>query len=257
MRVLGKARQVVEVVVDVRVDLLLSPGRGRLEHPEVLERVVAELEDVVVLVGDRHLQRLDRRARKVDVVVVEHEIGVAPGALLALVRSRVAVELAAQVGDVDVDLTPAADAVARAAPAVGLRVLPVQGIVTVLDRVRELSRSDDLLEEGIGRRRVALAVGEVNAEVIAADRRGGGFLAEVAAVLLVRRPGEELIGPATLGAVQRRERHGEVTQGSRGVRRPERAADLRREGVGRIEGGAGGAKRGSGVGVRDRFQRRG
>ena len=52
---------VAQVVVDPVVDLVLHPGRRRLREPGVLVGVVAELEDVVVLVGEGHLEVMDRR----------------------------------------------------------------------------------------------------------------------------------------------------------------------------------------------------
>src|SRR5204862_529493 len=54
----GRGRErghVAEPVADRGVDLLLHPGRRRLEHPDLLVVVDPELEDVVVLVGDGHL----------------------------------------------------------------------------------------------------------------------------------------------------------------------------------------------------------
>ena len=54
------AVHVAQVVVDPVVDLVLHPGRRRLREPGVLVGVVAELEDVVVLVGEGHLEVVDR-----------------------------------------------------------------------------------------------------------------------------------------------------------------------------------------------------
>ena len=54
------AAHVTQVVVDVVVDLVLHPNRGRLGEPGVLVGVVAELEDVAVLVGEGDLEVGDR-----------------------------------------------------------------------------------------------------------------------------------------------------------------------------------------------------
>ena len=73
------AAHVAQVVVDPVVDLVLHPGRGRLGEPGVLVGVVAELEDVVVLVGERHLEVVPGRgAGELEgaVVVVEDQVAV-------------------------------------------------------------------------------------------------------------------------------------------------------------------------------------
>ena len=70
---------VAQVVVDPVVDLTLHPDRGRLGEPGVLIGVVAELEDVVVLVGERHLEVGQRGRAGVlggGVVVVENQVAV-------------------------------------------------------------------------------------------------------------------------------------------------------------------------------------
>ncbi len=53
---LGPAPHVAQVVVDPVVHLVLHPDSGRLGEPGVLVGVVAELEDVVVLVGEGDLE---------------------------------------------------------------------------------------------------------------------------------------------------------------------------------------------------------
>ena len=76
---LDPAPHVAQVVVDAVVDLVLHPDRGRLGEPGVLVGVVAELEDVVVLVGDGDLEVvLGRGAGELArvVVVVEDQVAV-------------------------------------------------------------------------------------------------------------------------------------------------------------------------------------
>ena len=111
------APHVAQVVVDAVVDLVLHPDRGRLGEPGVLVGVVAELEDVVVLMGERHLEVAElRRAGELGagVVVVEHQVPMQPAGHgvpardLAAVRRRVAEERAPDLHQVDVGLAPAA-----------------------------------------------------------------------------------------------------------------------------------------------------
>ncbi len=175
---LAPAPHVAEVVVDFVVDLVLHPGRGRLREPGVLEGVVAELKDVVVLVGERHLEVIDRlRAGELEgaVVVVDDQVAVEPArdpALLALaaVRRRVAEQGTADLGEVDVGPAVAA----ATAFAVALRLTPAE--LPVLDRVHVFGDLADCLDEvgdavviGVSEARGVEALGHpVDAEVIAA-----------------------------------------------------------------------------------------
>ncbi len=134
---LHPAVDVAQVVVDPGVDLALHPDRGRLGEPGVLVGVVAHLQDVVVLVGEGHLEDpLLRGAGVLEgvVVVVEDEVAVQPPrqptglGLLVAVGRRVAEQLASQVLQVDVGL-----AVSAPSAAVGERLAPAE--LAVLDRV--------------------------------------------------------------------------------------------------------------------------
>jgi hypothetical protein len=237
---LRERRQVVQVVVDVRVDLLLHPGGGVLEQPQVLEGVDAELQHVVVLVRHGHPQRVDRGAREAPVVVVEHEVGVATRALLLGIGRGVAVELLAQVRDVNVDLALGADAVARAALPVGLRPRPTEGVV--LDGVGEPHRLLHVVDERVRDRGVPAAVGPVDAEVGVASRGVGCLLAEESAIALVGGTLEQVESLAAIGAFEGRQSDREVAKGDRGVAIGRAASgELHRE------GGAGGLQRVLGV----------
>ncbi len=131
--------EVLQVVVDVVVDLVLGPGRGRLHEPGVLVVVVGELHRVEELVRGGHLEVLDRGAGELRVVVVEGAVG--PGVVGAVGRRcgvavAVAVGLGTEVREVDVE-----QAVATAAGAVGLgrAVARVDvGLEHVVDDVADL-----------------------------------------------------------------------------------------------------------------------
>ena len=151
----GAAAEVVDPVDDVRVDLALHPHGRALHERVVLEPVVGELHRVEELVRRGHLEVLERRLAdsvlRLAVVVVEHAVGRdGPGGAelvgVRVVARAVAEEPdAADVGDVDVQLGPAAVVQRRRAVVERLAVaepsrLRVPHVVEHLDRVGRSGR---------------------------------------------------------------------------------------------------------------------
>ena len=187
---------VAQVVVDPVVDLVLHPDRGRLGEPGVLVGVVAELEDVVVLVGHGHLEVVARfGARELEgaVVVVEDQVAVQVDRLaavdgLAAVGGGVAEELATDLGEVDVGL-----AVAAADGPVGERLLPAElAVLDVVDVFGDRQHPFDVVGDPVAVgvlevRRVEALVDPVDAEVGVAGGRVG-CLGDVVLVAARRDP---------------------------------------------------------------------
>ena len=205
----GPRPDVGDVVVDVRVDLVLHPHSRGLEHPGVLEHVVAELEDVVVLVRGRDLHRRQRVAVPVlrrAVVVVHHQVARLRVRCLPRVGRGVAEDaLAAEVGDVDIGLVeaaPADPAVADGRPPAHLDVLDLVDVledpVHLLDVVGYA-----VVVRVVERRRVRARVQPVDAELRAAV----GVVGSGEAGLVVGGAGARARQePARLGALAPRER---------------------------------------------------
>ena len=216
----GEVADEVEVVVDRRVDHLLGPGRGRLEEPGVLGDVVAELQDVVVLVGDGDPHQVERDAREAVVVVVDDEVAGPPAAALAEIGGRIAEQVATEIDEVDIDLALPTPTAAGAGVAVGLRVAPAEH--PVLDRVGLGSGEQDLLGEvgqpvgvGVGRVRRVFGRGPpVHADMGIAYRRSVGLGPEVVAELVVglARAGEDRAGLAAVGSLEPRQHERQLTQ---------------------------------------------
>ena len=161
------AAEVVDPVDDIRVDLALHPHGRPLHERVVLEPVVGELHRVEELVRRGHLEVLERRLADpvlaLAVVVVEHAVGRdSPGGAelvgVRVVARAVAEEPdAADVGDVDVQLGPAAVVQRRRAVVERLAVaepsrLRVPHVVEHRDRVVDLV-GDPVRRVGVRRRR--------------------------------------------------------------------------------------------------------
>ena len=249
---LPPAAHVAHVVPDPAVDLALHPDRGRLGEPGVLVGVVGHLQDVVVLVGEGHLEDPQLRGAGVleaVVVVVEDEVAVQPAgqpavlAGLAAVGGGVAEQLPPQVLQVDVGL-----AVAPTPAPVGARLAPAE--LAVLDRVDVGGDPQDPLDV-VGhavavfdpvvvgeRRRVEALRDPVHAEAALAGGRsrrlgdGVGVAGGVGMIGRARLGGAE--DPSVPGACRGRQHRGR-DQRQRGERGPSQSPPCphRRQSTGR------------------------